>query len=92
MDALTYKVEELFADGELDIRNDAVLTNARQHSAALSALEAIRRALSALNMGAPLDLCCTDAEDAMSALRELDGRAVSEDIVSQIFSKFCVGK
>ena len=92
MDALTSKVEELFADGELDIRNDAVLTNARQHSAALSALEAIRRALSALNAGAPLDLCCTDAEDAMSALRELDGRAVSEDIVAQIFSKFCVGK
>ena len=92
LDALKTKVEELFTNGELDLRNDAVLTNARQHAAALSALEAVRRALSALALGAPIDLCCTDAENAMSALQELDGRAVSEDIVAQIFSKFCVGK
>lgn len=92
LDCLRQTVEELFTNGELDLRNDAVLTNARQHAAALSALEAVRRALSALSLGAPIDLCCTDAENAMSALQELDGRAVSEDIVAQIFSKFCVGK
>jgi tRNA modification GTPase len=92
LDRLRQTVEELFTNGELDLRNDAVLTNARQHAAALSALEAVRRALSALALGAPIDLCCTDAESAMSALQELDGRAVSEDIVAQIFSKFCVGK
>ena len=84
--------ETLFTQGEIDIRRDAVLTNARQHSAAMLALEAVRRALSSLKLGAPVDLCCTDAEAAMSALQELDGRAVSEDIVTQIFSKFCVGK
>jgi tRNA modification GTPase len=46
----------------------------------------------ALEAGASIDLCCIDAEDAMAALSEIDGRAVSEDIVAQIFSKFCVGK
>ena len=91
-DALTSCVEQLFIDGALDSRNDAVLSNARQHAAALTALEAVKRATSALGAGYPIDLCCTDAEQAMSALRELDGRSVSEDIVSQIFSHFCVGK
>ena len=61
-------------------------------AAALASLEAVRSAIAALDAGYPIDLCCTDAEDAMSSLRELDGRAVSEDIVSQIFSHFCVGK
>ena len=89
---LVSTVERLFIDGTIDSRNDAVLTNARQHAAALSALEAVRRAMKALDAGYPIDLCCTDAEDAMAALSELDGRAVSEDIVSQIFSHFCVGK
>lgn len=92
MDELIRMAEDLFTGGEIDIRRDAVLTNARQHSAAIAALEAIRRALTSLSLGAPVDLCCTDAEQAMSALQEIDGRAVSEDIVAQIFSKFCVGK
>lgn len=85
-------VERLFTDGTLDSRRDAVLTNARQHASALSALEAVRRAVEVLRGGYPIDLCCTDAELAMSALCELDGRSVSEDIVSEIFSHFCVGK
>lgn len=92
MDELTELVERLFVDGRLDSRRDAVLTNARQHASALSALAAIRRAIRVLREGYPIDLSCTDAELAMSALCEIDGRAVSEDIVSEIFSHFCVGK
>ena len=92
MQDLTALVERLFTDGSLDSRRDAVLTNARQHASALSALEAVRRAVEVLRGGYPIDLSCTDAELAMSALCELDGRAVSEDIVSEIFSHFCVGK
>lgn len=92
MNALAAKVEALFTDGDLDVGRDAVLANARQYSSALSALEAIRRAICAMREGLPVELCCTDAELAMSALSELDGRAISEDIVSEIFSHFCVGK
>lgn len=90
--ALADAVDALFLDGALDTRRDAVLTNARQHAAAVSALEAVRHALQALGEGYPIDLCCTDAENAMSALSELDGRAVTEDIIAEIFSHFCVGK
>ncbi|MBQ9784744.1 MAG: tRNA uridine-5-carboxymethylaminomethyl(34) synthesis GTPase MnmE [Clostridia bacterium] len=92
MDALAACVEALFTSGEIDVREDAVLTNARQHGAALAALEALRAALDELQAGLPSDVYCTDVERAMEAICELDGRAVSEDIVAQIFSHFCVGK
>ncbi|MBE6602633.1 MAG: tRNA uridine-5-carboxymethylaminomethyl(34) synthesis GTPase MnmE [Ruminococcaceae bacterium] len=92
MDALCDLVEQLFVDGSLDSRNDAVLSNARQHASVLSSMESVSRALEALRAGYPIDLCCTDAEAAMESLCEVDGRAVSEDIVSEIFSHFCVGK
>ena len=92
IELLAGTVEKLFLDGAIDTRYDAVLTNARQHAAAVSALEAVRHALKSLREGYPIDLSCTDAENAMSALSELDGRAVTEDIIAQIFSHFCVGK
>ena len=92
LEELTALVEALFTDGAIDLRNDAILTNARQHAATLRAREAVERSLAALGAGMPLELCCSDAEDAMSALCELDGRSISEDIVAQIFSRFCVGK
>ena len=92
MDRLTAAVEALFIDGALDFRSDAVLSNARQHAAALRSLRLLESAVEALQAGYPVDVCCSDAEAAMEALAELDGRAVSEDLVSEIFSHFCVGK
>ena len=89
---LTNVVERLFTDGALDLREDAILTNARQHAAVLRALERAEQAERSLREGYPIDLCCNDAEEAMAALAELDGRAVSEELVSEIFSHFCVGK
>lgn len=92
MEELVRTVEECFLSGTLDVREDAVLTNARQHGAALAALEALRAAIGELESGLPADIYCADVERAMEAISELDGRAVSEDIVTQIFSHFCVGK
>lgn len=92
MRELTALTEQLFTDGSLNTRTDAVLTNARQQGAALSALSALRRALDGLQSGLETDLCCSDVEEAMQHILQMDGRSVSEDIVSQIFSRFCVGK
>lgn len=89
---LTEMAETLFDIGEIDLKNDAVVTNARQHAAILRAAELLGSAENALNMGITVDLCGTDIECAMSALAEIDGREVTEDIVSDIFSHFCVGK
>jgi len=70
----------------------ALLTNQRQEEAARRALEGIVRARDALEMGVTPDALLTDVEEALSALGELTGQAVREDITDRIFSKFCVGK
>jgi len=92
MELLIETVEQMFIDGTIDLSRDTVLANARQHAAAIRALHLVESAAEALRAGLPEDACCTDAELAMEALSELDGRAVSEDLVSEIFSHFCVGK
>ncbi len=69
-----------------------VLTNARQYDAVRRAGEALDRALEALEGGLTPDAALTDAEEALSALGELDGRSLREDLVDAIFSRFCVGK
>ena len=92
LDELARVVEELFLDGSIDLRNDAVVANARQHAAVAAALAALDQALEALSGGLPVDVCCLDIREAMRALSELDGRAIDEQIVAAIFSRFCVGK
>ena len=56
------------------------------------AREALARAQEAFLSGMTPDAVLTDAEEALSALGELTGRTAREDIVSRIFSRFCVGK
>mgnify|MGYP000853642588 CR=1 FL=1 len=95
------------APGGLDLLVDAVqscfpagtpadagslLTNARQESAVRRSLEAVRRALAALDSGLTPDAVLTDAEEALEAIGELTGRTAKEEIVGAVFSRFCVGK
>ena len=69
-----------------------LLTDQRQEDAARRALDAVERAKAALDAGMTPDAVLTDAEEALDALGELTGRTAKEEIVSRIFSRFCVGK
>lgn len=92
IDALRELIEKLYMSEEIDIQNDAILINARQNAALTNTEKHLILALEALDMGLPPDVAGVDIELAMSSLSEIDGREVDEDIVSQIFSHFCVGK
>lgn len=85
-------IDERFIDGSLRIGEDAVLSSARQHAAVTATIAYIETALAALRAGTAADAAVSDLELALGALSETDGRAVSEDVVSGIFGKFCVGK
>lgn len=85
-------VENLFINEEIDTQNDAILINARQNAALVRTEKHLLLALEALKCGLSPDIAGVDLELAMSNLSEIDGREVDEDIVSQIFSHFCVGK
>lgn len=85
-------VSSLFTDEKIEIGDGAVISSARQNASLTRAIEAMDTALSNLKAGFPQDLVSGDIEQALEAISELDGRAVSEEIVADIFSKFCVGK
>ena len=91
-DSLSALVEEMFIDGTLDFDNDAIITGARQYAAISKAAELLSNAVCDIERGVSLDACCVEVECAMSALGELDGREIGEEIVHEIFSHFCVGK
>ena len=92
METLTSVVEELFIDGSLDTGASAIVFSARQHTALTQGYAALTRAIDALSGYLPYDLCAEDIRDALAALGELSGHSVREEVISEIFHKFCVGK
>lgn len=69
-----------------------ILTNARQAEAVQRALDALYISRRDMNAGCTPDIVLTELEEAMSALGELTGRTVREDVTNRIFERFCVGK
>ena len=91
LDELEAAVAALFPAGDPK-EAGSLLTDQRQEEAVRRARDAVRRAQDALNSGLTPDAVLTDAEEALDALGELTGRTAKEEIVSRIFSRFCVGK
>ena len=91
MDKLEQAVAALFPQ-DTDTQAGAMLTNARQAEAAGRARAAVERGAQALCAGLAPDVAVADVEEAMSALGELTGRTVREDVTARIFERFCVGK
>lgn len=90
IEALGASIEAMFPLP--DVPAGGILTNARHAEALSRALESVNAALNAMQEGATPDVVLTESEGAMSALGELDGRTVREDVTARIFSRFCVGK
>ncbi len=90
LDLLDKAVAELFPMAAAPAGE--ILTNARQADAVKRAASALSQALNAMGTGATPDAVLTVAEVAMSAIGELSGRTVREDVTHRIFERFCVGK
>ena len=76
----------------LERRQQAGLGSERQKLCVDAALESVKSALSAAHAALPLDTAVQDLEDALDALGELTGEVRPDDILENIFSRFCVGK
>ena len=90
--AIREAVEELFCDGKISLSDRAVIYSARQRAELTEARSAISSAIDALLSGVFTDAVSSDVEIALGAISRASGRAVSEAVVDNIFSRFCVGK
>ncbi len=90
--ALLGTVEGLYLSDGVDLREDPIVASARAHAALCRAASSLSRTIDALLADVPPDAALIDVEIAMGALGEVDGRAVDEAIVQDIFANFCVGK
>ena len=90
LEELTAEVEHISGKGGFATPGEIIM-GARQQGAVARAMLSVKNALSALDALAQ-DAAGADVEEAIAALGEIDGRAVSEQVVDEIFAKFCVGK
>lgn len=84
-------IKEMFEIGEIENNSD-IITNARHRDALAKAESSIASAIMAIEAGISCDTTFIDIEDAISALGEIVGLTVSEEVVDKIFHSFCVGK
>lgn len=91
-DRLFELAESFFINGEIDYNTQAIIANSRQYTAVKRARECVDRAHESLVDGFTQDIAGMDLELALAAIGELDSRSVGEDVVRDIFGRFCVGK
>lgn len=89
---LEQAVKELFFGGELGENHELVITNVRHSEALKQAADNLGLVLESIEAGMPEDFYTIDLMNAYSALGAIIGEEVGEDLVDEIFSKFCLGK
>ncbi|MCC8137961.1 MAG: tRNA uridine-5-carboxymethylaminomethyl(34) synthesis GTPase MnmE [Clostridiales bacterium] len=85
-------LKEMFYHGEISFNDEVIITGARQKAELVSAASSLRKVLESISMGLPEDFFTIDLMDAYSALGRVIGKEVGEDLVNEIFSRFCMGK
>lgn len=85
-------IEKIYIDGEIEYSTACVVTNARQFASVCNAMEHLDAAIDSLQAGFTQDIAGMELELALSELGNLDGRKVTEDVVHNIFGRFCIGK
>lgn len=91
VEALTNAIKEKY-EKELYLASSDTLNNERQIGLAIQAEQSMKNAIRSLEDGMELDLVTIDLESAWASLKEITGKAGKEDLLDEIFSRFCLGK
>lgn len=92
VEELEKQIKEMFFQGELSFNDEVYITNARHKKALEDAWKSLEMVENSISMGMPEDFFSIDLMNAYEALGSITGEAVGEDLVNEIFSKFCTGK
>ena len=92
IEELQNKLLEMFNINEIDFDNENIITNVRHKTLIEEAQVALEEAEETANSDMPIDIIAINIKDIIENLSKITGESVSEDILNEIFSKFCLGK
>lgn len=91
-DVLQNKILELFNAKQIEIDDSEIVTSQRQKEYIIKARNATKKAQETINNNMPLDIITVCIKDILENLLSITGENVSENIINEIFKKFCLGK
>ena len=86
------EISKLFDLNEINLDQEIVITNVRQKNLINKAIENVKKAKETLKQKMPLDIIAIFIKDILEDLGSITGEIVTDDIIDEIFSKFCLGK
>jgi len=92
LENLYEQILKMFKLSEIEINDGEVITNIRHKNQIRKAIDALEQAKQGLEQEMPIDIIAVSLKEALEDLSEITGENVSEDIINNIFSKFCLGK
>ena len=92
IDLLYKKISELFNLNQINLDNDVLITNIRQKDFINKAIENVKKAKETIDKNMTSDIVAIFIKDILEDLGSITGEFVTEDIINEIFSKFCLGK
>ena len=92
IDLLYKKISELFNLNQINLDNDVLITNIRQKDFINKAIENVKKAKETIDKNMTSDIVAIFIKDILEDLGNITGEFVTEDIINEIFSKFCLGK
>lgn len=92
LDKLYEEITNLFHLNEINLDNDVVITNIRHKNLITKAIESVKKTRENVKKGMPLDMIAIFIKDILENLGNITGEIVTDDIIDEIFAKFCLGK
>ena len=92
MVAFSKLLSDLFINGYVKMNDEVVITNIRHKEALIASEESLQKVLESIDMCMPEDFFSIDLMSAYSSLGYIIGEEVGDDLVQEIFTKFCMGK
>ena len=92
IEELEETLKNMFFDGKISFNDEVYITNVRQKTALMDAYESLKKVIFSIENDMPEDFYSIDLMDAYESLGSITGETIGEDLVNEIFSKFCMGK
>lgn len=92
IDKIYNKIAEMYNFNEINIDDSVTITNERHKKAIINMEKCIEKAREAINENMPIDIITINITDILEEIGKITGEGVSEDIINEIFKKFCLGK